>query len=415
MGKSFEIFKQRNFLMYWIGYLFSAMGDAVFMLTIGWMVAELTGSGVLMGTMLLIMGIPRIGLMLLGGVMVDRFNPKRVMFLSDVLRAFVMFGLFIFTAVDWMNLYVLFVTAFVFGAVDAFYWPGVESLRQKILDPAKYVQANSILTGTWQTSYMVGPLIGGFLLVTAGFKGAYALIGLAFLVSAVTLYFIRVQIQQQPDTAQQQTNSILKDLLEGVRYVKKSPVLLTMIIVAMFANASFSTLNVGLPFLAKDFEAGAEGYSLMSASLGLGGLGVAILLALFIMIEKPTPRMVFLVTFLQASGIMLISLTGNHWQAVLFIAWIGAMGALLSSIGPGVYQRIVPPHMMGRVASFMIIVAQGAAPVSQAISGWFIDWWGVHSIFFIFGIVAMTAALISSFIPAVRNYRMTIQSGEIEG
>ncbi|WP_269768023.1 MFS transporter [Tumebacillus avium] len=90
MDSRFAIFRQRSFLFYWLGYVLSQLGDVIFMITMSWMIVEVTGSGIIMGTFLMMFGIPRLAVMLIGGVMVDRYDPRKVMIYSDLLRAAVL-------------------------------------------------------------------------------------------------------------------------------------------------------------------------------------------------------------------------------------------------------------------------------------------------------------------------------------
>ena len=161
--KSASLFKNKNFLMYWLSYVFSALGDAIYFFVIPWMIKEITGSGIMMGMFLLVVGVPRIILMLLGGVVVDRFDGRKIMFISDISRAMVMLGIFILMVTNSMNIFFIFTLGFVFGVLDAFYWPAVTAIRQRVVSKEHYVQSNSLLAATWQITALIGPLTGAFL------------------------------------------------------------------------------------------------------------------------------------------------------------------------------------------------------------------------------------------------------------
>lgn len=389
--------------MYWLGYLSSALGDAIFILVVSWLIVQKTNSGIIMGNFLLVVGVPRVILMILGGVIVDRFSPKKVMLFSDLLRALLLIIFAILSTTGGLHLPVLFILGAAFGIVDAFYWPSVTAIRQRIVNEPQYSQANSILAGTGQVSIIIGPLLGAGLISFAGFNWSFSIIGLLFLFSAATLFFIKLKTKQL-DNENKIKKSILTDMLEGAKFVRQSPLLLAIILTALFGNAAMSTITVGLPFLAKEYQVGAEGLGQMSASLGIGGIVISILLSLVLIIKKPNPRIMMTVLFLQGLLILFIGYTQNHWQVALIMGLIGSTGAFLGILEQSISQSIIPQHLMGRVYSIILVVAQGVTPLAQALSGWLIDLIGVHSIYFFGGPVQMIVALIGFFLPAVAYY-----------
>ncbi|WP_456274644.1 MFS transporter [Bacillus sp. AK031] len=403
MGK-WEIFKNRNFVMYWLGYLFSALGDAVFILSVSWMIVKMTGSGVVMGTFLLFVGIPRVIFMLVGGIVVDRLSSRTVMFWSDTLRAVV---LFIFAAASLtgnITMPLIFGLGTVFGIVDAFYWPSITAIRQRIVHKEQYTQSNSVLTGTWQIAAIAGPLLGGILINLFGFTLSFTVTAFSFLISAVTLFFIKLLPKAGGMVTENPKKSVLGDIKEGARFVWESPILMVIIITAVFGNMAMSTILVGLPFLANDYGVGAEGLSQMQAGLGVGGILASVLLSAFIVIKRPSLRAKMVILFLQGGMILGIGFTQNHWQVAFLIGLIGAFGATLGVLEQSISQTIIPQHMMGRVYSIILIVAQGMTPLAQAINGWLIDAVGVHDIYFYGGVLGMLSGLVGFFVPAVVRY-----------
>ncbi|WP_371069266.1 MFS transporter [Sediminibacillus sp. JSM 1682029] len=396
-----ELFQQKSFVVYWLGYLFSAMGDSVFILVVSWFIVQLTGSGVMMGTFLLFVGIPRVVMMVLGGSVVDRFSPRMVMLFSDIMRAVILLIVAILYMTGSLHMPVLLGFGVIFGVVDAFYWPSVTAIRQRIVVESQYPQSNSVLTGTWQISAIVGPVLGGALISLLGFGWCFGVTGMLFFISAITLFFIKLLPKQSvPDTAKE-SKKLLSGMFDGIKFIRQSPLLLVIITTALFGNAAMSTITVGLPFLAEDYQVGAEGLGYMSASLGIGGILMSVLLSVVIIIKKASPRIMMAVLFFQGMTILFIGFTQNHWQVAFLIGLIGACGAVLGIFEQSISQSIIPPHLMGRVYSIILVVAQGVTPLAQALSGWLLDVLDVHTIFVIGGPTQMIAAGIAFFLPAV--------------
>ena len=402
--KSSSLFNNKNFLVYWVGYLFSALGDAAYFFVIPWMIKEITGSGTMMGMFLLVVGVPRIILMLYGGVIVDRYDARKIMFLSDLLRAAIMTGILILMIIGSLNIYFIFVLGMFFGVVDAFYWPAVTAIRQRVVNEKHYLQSNSLLAGTWQITALIGPLLGAFLYRIDDGIICVAVIISTFIMSAITLYYLKLSPLMKIKENQERKGSIKEDLKYGIRYVVQNQLVFTLIITMLFANVCFKMLEVGLPFLADSFKATEKEFGMMQSALGAGGLIVSFVLSFVMIIRNPSPKASMLAISCQGLGLLLLGLTANYWQAIVAIGFIGIASALVSTIVPSVYQVTIPAEVMGRVSSIMLIVAQGAVPLAQATGGWILDIVGPTMLFIGAGMIEMIVGLVALMTPAVYFY-----------
>lgn len=113
------ILRNKNFLSYWSGGLVSALGDAMFLMALNWLVVEKTGSGLILGTIMACISLPQILLVTIGGVVADRLNPKWVMIASDTVRGLVMVFLFVMSPRGLPPIWTLFVMAIVYGCIAA--------------------------------------------------------------------------------------------------------------------------------------------------------------------------------------------------------------------------------------------------------------------------------------------------------
>jgi DHA3 family macrolide efflux protein-like MFS transporter len=106
----------------------------------------------------------------------------------------------------------------------------------------------------------------------------------------------------------------------------------------------------------------------------------------------------------QGLGLLMLGLTSNHWQAIAAIGFIGIATAVVSTIGPSVFQTVIPAEVMGRVSSITIIVAQGAVPLAQAMGGWFLEIAGPNTLFIVAGMVEILTGILALMAPAVYLY-----------
>jgi hypothetical protein len=114
---------QINFRLLWLGESVSLLGDQFYFIALPWLVFQMSGSALAFGTILMVAGVPRALFMLVGGVMTDRFSPRAVMTVSNLLRLIITVLLALVAAGQMIELWMLYVMAFCFGVVDAFFHP----------------------------------------------------------------------------------------------------------------------------------------------------------------------------------------------------------------------------------------------------------------------------------------------------
>jgi MFS family permease len=404
LNSKWTLLRNRNFMFYFSGYLLSILGDAVFTLSVSWMIVQITGSGILMGSYLMAMGIPRTLLMIFGGVIVDRSNPRLIMIGSDCMRAAVLIALLLLSTDGFPPIWSLFVLAILFGTADALYWPASGAFQQRVVTPDLYSRSNSFIVGAGQMNSILGPLLGAGLLAIGGFRMAMMIDSLTFIVSAGTLLYVKLVPLDGTAIEKPEKRSFKAELIEGFRFIYKSPIILTMIIVSFVANLGSNGISVGLPFLANQLAAGSVGFSHMNAGWGLGGLAGAILFAVFA-IRNPSPRMAMVAFLLQGGLLFMLRFTQNHWQATGLLAFAGICSVALQIILPTIYQKEIPKALMGRVMSVTWVISMGSTPLAQAGAGWVIETSGLNSILTIGGMIEIVSAVIAFFLPAIRFHR----------
>src|SRR5450432_531635 len=137
----------RNFRLLWIGEGISLLGDQFYMVALPWLVLQLTGSALALGTVLALAGIPRALFMLIGGAFVDRFSPRSVMIASNFVRLILVALLSVLVLTNNIRLEMLYVFALAFGLADAFFFPGQSAIVPQLL-PQDQLQAGNTLRAT---------------------------------------------------------------------------------------------------------------------------------------------------------------------------------------------------------------------------------------------------------------------------
>lgn len=407
-----SLLRIRNFRLLWIGEGISLLGDQFQFIALPWLVLQLTGDGLAMGTVMALAGLPRALFMLLGGALSDRFSPRRVMLVSNVVRMALVLGLALLALGNALALWMVYVFALAFGLADAFFYPAQSSIIPHIVEKGQLRLANSITQGTAQVSLFAGPVLAGTLIAVMSRGGgsgdlrgvALALIidAATFLASVVTLGAMRVSGEGTP---QGEGESVLSAIMEGLRYVWRDTVLRTIFLLIAAANFLIvGPINVGIPLIADTrLAGGAAAYGVIMSAFGAGSLlGIVLAGAL----PRPPARVMGTVLLLVWSsmglamaplgllsstsviaGLMLVAGAANLYVVILFTTWL---------------QERSPEAMLGRVMSLLMFSSIGLLPVSTALSGVLLEL-DMAPVFGAAGVTMTALVLLSILNPAVRS------------
>jgi MFS family permease len=415
VGRQPTLLHNRGFKLLWIGEGISLIGDQFYMIALPWLVLQLTGDALAMSTVLALAGIPRALFMLVGGAITDRFNPRLVMLVSNLLRLILVSLLAILVISGTIQVWMLYVFALVFGLMDAFFFPAQNAIVPSLVKEDHLQTANAIIQGTMQLSLFVGPVLAGTLISwldtsssvqTAGnLQGigfAFAIDALTFLASAVTLWQIRVG---EAEHKKEEEDGIFASIRAGLVYVWKDVSLRTFFfIIAMMNFLVTGPLTVGIPVLADTRLAeGAAAFGILMSAYGGGSLlGIVLAGAL----PKPPEKRLGILLGIVSSGIgfgvmglglittttagaIVTLLTGaaNGYVAITFITWL---------------QKRTKAEMIGRIMSLLMFSAAGLGPISVMITGAVIRGNPV-SVFLTAGGLMTLSVLLMILNPAIRS------------
>lgn len=370
-------FTVRDFRLLWVGEAVSTVGDQFALIALPWLALVLTGSPLALGGAMAVMAIPRALLMLVGGVSVDRFSPRRVMLGSNAVRLLAVAALGSVVLLGQAELWMLYVFALVFGVADAFFFPAQTAIVPELVSDDQLPRANGIVQGTAQVSVLVGPVAAGVVIAALGGSATAASaagIGVALLFDAVTfvasiasLLFIkpRAHVAQAHD-------SILESVREAARFVWSSRGMRAMVLVSLAANFLIvGPFEVGMPFIAYSrLPEGAAAFGIVTAAFGAGSL-VGLLLGSVLPAPSPGRFGAVVVLPMALAGLALAGLSAAN-STVIAAALTGVAGIALgytNLLSITWIQRRIPQALMGRVMSLLITGSVGLVPVSMFLSG----------------------------------------------
>jgi MFS family permease len=355
-----------NFFLLWQGQLVSALGDTIYAIALGFWILQVTGSTALMGTLMAATTLPRILVAPFAGVVVDRTDRKRLLVAMDVIRglAVVLVGVAALTHV--IQVWMAFAAAIIIGLGGAFFSPGVSSVLPNIVPRERLIQANSAYALIYTGSGMLGNSAGGFLFQTLGAPLMFLFNGISYLVSSLTLVFIRIpKIHRQ-----NRERHFFADLRDGLRFAWRLSGLRTIFFTAGILNF-FGVMGITLilPLFQKTPDLGPGRYGITMACF-TGGLFIGFLSASAL---KFRPEVRFRV-FMACAIVSSLSLTAfaivGRLPLMLILGFIaGAANAVLNSFLPATVQTVVPPAMIGKVSALLMTLSGGLMPLAMAAAG----------------------------------------------
>ena len=395
-----SVFANAHFRNLWIGGGISALGDQFYLVALPWLVLQLTGSNLAVGTVLMAAAIPRAVLMLGGGAVSDRIAPRRIMLTTASTRTIFVGAVGVLVWLKLITLWHLYVLAFAFGVADAFGLPAFQSLLPQLVEREQLQSANAAFQSLFGIATMVGPAPAGIVIKTLGTAWA-------FIIDALSFLFILVPIYGLPRTAptpkpRQEGKHFGHDIMEGLHYVWRDPAMRGLMLLMTGVNLCVSgPIIVGLAALGKFRFGSATAFGVLIASWSGGALIGAILAGV---LKQKTHRGL---TMLLAStavpiAIALLSVLPNALSMAIALATAGIGGGYNNVLLISWFQQRVEPGLMGRVMSVLMFGWVGLMPVSYPLAGALAEW-SITGMFLISGVTAVAITSICALSPHLRS------------
>jgi len=350
-------------------------------------------------------------------VVVDRFPRIRIMFLSDILSGSVVIFIAVFSWLDVLQIWHIYIASLVFGFVEAFFFPAYHAVIPQITPPEMLTSANSLNGLSQRVMGVIGPMLGAWLVAAGGTPLAFGLDALSFFVSALFVFpILRAGLYESPKPgssteAPPRSGSVkaavrqgFADLREGWHAILTVPWIWITIIIFGFLNIMESSPRaVSMPFLIRD-DLGADvavlGYFGSAFSLGY------VLCALWLGQYKRLHRRGLLGYIAVMINGMLLLLFGLKFPIPVLTAAMFVYGFCFNVFGliwHNTLQEMVPHEKLGRVYAIDSLGSWVLLPVGFALAGWATDLVGAPLVFLVGGVGTIALTLIGLTHPAIRN------------
>ncbi|MFE6994975.1 MFS transporter [Microbacterium sp. NPDC057659] len=370
----------------WVfAYTLAVLGDVSYYLVLTWAASEAGGAS-WSGLILAAGSVPRLLLLLAGGMLADRVDPRRIAIWTDAARAVTLIAAALLTVTLGLLPWWLMIIAVLFGIVDACFIPAVGAMPARLVPQQELTRLQAWRITGLRIANTVGPALGAVLLL-AGAAAAFAVLALLFAGSVLLLRTIR------PRPAV----SARKDVAAGVsgwqtvRRLRIAP----LVIGTALSELPFSgPVAAGMVLLVQDRGWPAAAAGAVLAAFSVGGLATSVLLSI---LPRTGGRSAVLLSVVATAALLLVfgSVT-EVMPAVLCGAGMGITSGVTMVLCQGQVQRSTPPAMLGRVTAVLTLLTLGLTPLAYAGVGLIAEAVGLPAFFSAAAIiVAISAALLA--------------------
>jgi len=367
--RPWTVFASGSFRKLWAATTLSLFGDFFSYIALAWLVLQLTGSSLALGTVLVVQALPRAALMAVGGALADRLSPRLTMLGSMALRAAVVAPLAVLVIMGRVQMWEVYGIAVVFGIVDAFFMPARQSILPKVVADHELEPGNAVLNVTAQTSVILGPVLGGVIVAVFGIGWAFAGDATFFVLGFLLILWLPTAARTAPGVAHPD-GGLGGQIVAGFRYAWADVgIRVTLIVIAVVDFAANGALGVGIPTLAHGrFATGATGFGILFGAWGVGATAGA-LGAGFVPAPKRFGWLIVGLCVWLGIGITGVGLVPSLVPAALLMGFSGISTGVVNTYAVSWLQRRTDPAMQGRVMSLVMLASMGLTPVAYAVSG----------------------------------------------
>ena len=389
----FSVLRIRNFALLWSAQAISQIGDALFNIAMMWLVLQLTGSALAMGTTEILTQLPRLAFQLIGGVSVDRYDRRMMMLLSDAIRAIVMLAFAILVATNQIQLLHVYILAIIFGIVSAFFYPAMSALIPNLVANEELISANSLSSLTQQGSQIIGPAIAGVLIAVpaVGIAGVSFFNAFSFAVGVLGVALMRLPAHL--NGARKTNGSFVHEVKDGFRYLFGFRALVVILFIAMVLNFALAPVSIVLPIFVKNvLGLGPESFGFVMSAFGIGMVAGSIAVG----IRPPTTHrgsIAFILTTVEGILFAAVGLLPVFAISSFLAFACGFVNAIVNTLLMATMQGIIADEYRGRIFGLMSMISMGLAPMALALAGGLTDVVGAAMVFIAGGVLCAAGSL----------------------
>lgn len=362
--RTFAAFSVHNFRLYFGGQVVSVSGAWMQRVAQSWLVLELTGSGAAVGALTAVQFLPILLFAPRGGLVADRMDKRRLLYVTQSLASLIALTLGVLVLTDVVELWMVFALALALGLVGSVDNPTRHSFVMEMVGRSRLANAVALNSVLVNSARVVGPAVGGLLIVTVGIGWCFVINSASYLVFITAISMMRTNDIDRAEPEVKQRGQ----LRDALRYVSHHPVLRSTLVMSAVIGLFAYEFEVVLPLLARfTFGGDADTFGAMFAAMGIG----AVIGGLFVATKGRTSSRAILVAATGlATTIAATAFAPNVWIAYAMLVMVGMSSSAFLTMSNSVLQLESSPQMRGRVVGLRATAILGARPIGAPVVGW---------------------------------------------
>ncbi|GAA2592350.1 MFS transporter [Dactylosporangium fulvum] len=393
-GTTFGSLKVRNYRLFTTGQLIKLLGTWMLFTAQDWLVLQLSdNSASALGIVTALQFTPVLLLTLYGGQLADRYDKRHLLLIANAAAALVATLLGVLVVAGVVNLWWVFVTAGLFGAISAIETPVRQAFVSELVNKELLPNALSLSSATFNTARVVGPAVAGMIIALLGDRTGPIFLLTAALSIAPLVSLIRMRTAELFRAEQRTIAARDARTIDGLRYVRRRPDLSLVIVLVLVIGLFGFNFQLTLAVLARvEFKVDAQYFGLLTTAIAIGALGGA--LASSRRLARPSIWLVLTAALLFSGFETLVGFAPSFPLAVLLLLPTGFFMVYFAQAANQRVQLGTDAAFRGRVMALYVLVFLGSTPLGSLIIGWCAEHYGPRSGIWVGGAVSVLATLI---------------------
>ncbi len=363
----FSALRHRDFRLLWLGQIVSVTGSQMQLFAVNWHVYLLTKSAFAVGLVGLFRGGPIILCSLVGGVVADAVDRKRLMIVTQSVMLLSATCLMAVTLAGLSHVWPIYLLTAIASAASAFDTPARQSLMPSLVPAHDFANAVSLGVVVFYIAMIGGPALAGFVLAGQGPAFVYGINAASFLavIAALVAMHVSGRVVAQSELASRVSLAALK---EGLRFVRQTPIIVQTMTLD-FAATFFASATALLPIFAiKILNVGAHGYGLLGAAPAVGAVITGLVIARIGTFRRQGKLVIWSVAIFGLATIA-FGLSRVFWLSLLMLGLTGAADTVSTVLRQTIRQLATPDHLRGRMTSVNMVFFMGGPQLGEVEAG----------------------------------------------
>ncbi|MFZ0804599.1 MAG: MFS transporter [Candidatus Sulfotelmatobacter sp.] len=388
LRRVFKAFQYRDFRLMWVGACTSSIGTWMQIVAQGWLIYRLSHSSFLLGLDQFLAGIPIFLFSLIGGVVADRTERRKILMVSQYIQMASAGILTVLVTMGLVQVWQILCLSFVSGFAQAFGGPAYSALIPTLVDREDMPNAIALNSIQFNLAVTVGPALAGITLARFGEKWCFGLNALSFLAPIISLSMISARFLPVKST-----ESMVGSLKQGIRFLRQQGSMEALIVLAFLMTFLSMPMRTYIPVFVKDiFRRGPETYGNLLSLMGVGSIIGSLAVAGKGNISNKG-RFALVMLICLGIGISGFSLSKFLPFSYAMLVVVGASMMAVFATVTSLVQLIVTNEMRGRVMSVYNCAFRGGMPMGNLVSGWLVPMFTVPIVLGVNGFLLVLVAL----------------------